>query len=703
MNSALQCLASSVPLTDFFLSKAYEQDINRVNPLGTKGEMSKAYYDLMKEIWSRLGVAHPRDMKQCIQRFAPQFSGYQQHDSQELLAFLLDGLHEDLNRIKEKPYIEYENGWGAQEAWDIGHKKRNDSIIVDLFQGQLKSRLRCPENDKTYDQYDPFMYLTVPLPVQTKRKIAVTLYKADDFATPVKYRVTVERDGRVKDLKVALGALCGIEAHRLITVDVHINKFHREFVDKDPLDEILENDHVAAHEILLQPKKIDTASSESVASETKPDSSEEEQDEASQLRRVIVYQKINSGGKYIHKEFFSTPLILSVPANSTYRQLYKAIITRLSGGETEMKKPGGVFAQTPSIRVKLDEEHVESAIEDGKIAKEDIEKHKDSPRGEADLEAIKGCLRFDDDTAFEIIATDHRGDDRDPQPSFANDDVPLNIKDRQTVCCLWPKKHIDYYFNNNPELEVKNDPESWSSKESKKATLTLDDCLRSYAEEEQLAETDTWYCGECKKHVQAFKKFSISRVPKILVVHLKRFSYRGQANRERIDDVVNFPINDFDVSEFVEDKTTNNIYDLFAISNHYGSLGGGHYTAFVRGRDDITQWYRCDDSNVSRCDASSICTEAAYVLFYVRKDVEWPAFQEVVVEEKKKKEDSEDDADEYDDADDEYEDEDNNKEEDTTMDVTADATEVNPTASDPDEDVDVDAVTARVSNLEISS
>lgn len=41
-----------------------------------------------------------------VGRFAPQFSGYQQQDSQELMAFLLDGLHEDLNRIKKKPYVE---------------------------------------------------------------------------------------------------------------------------------------------------------------------------------------------------------------------------------------------------------------------------------------------------------------------------------------------------------------------------------------------------------------------------------------------------------------------------------------------------------------------------------------------------------------------------------------------------------------------
>ena len=45
----------------------------------------------------------------AVGRFAPQFSGYQQHDSQELLTFLLDGLHEDLNRIKKKPYIGKEN------------------------------------------------------------------------------------------------------------------------------------------------------------------------------------------------------------------------------------------------------------------------------------------------------------------------------------------------------------------------------------------------------------------------------------------------------------------------------------------------------------------------------------------------------------------------------------------------------------------
>ncbi len=35
----------------------------------------------------------PRDFKKALAKFAPQFTGSQQHDAQELLAFLLDGIH----------------------------------------------------------------------------------------------------------------------------------------------------------------------------------------------------------------------------------------------------------------------------------------------------------------------------------------------------------------------------------------------------------------------------------------------------------------------------------------------------------------------------------------------------------------------------------------------------------------------------------
>lgn len=73
-----------------------------------------------------LKVLIVKDGVSCAQtqvgRFAPQFSGYQQQDSQELLAFLLDGLHEDLNRVKKKPYLALRDAEG-----------RPDEVVIKCF------------------------------------------------------------------------------------------------------------------------------------------------------------------------------------------------------------------------------------------------------------------------------------------------------------------------------------------------------------------------------------------------------------------------------------------------------------------------------------------------------------------------------------------------------------------------------------------
>lgn len=39
------------------------------------------------------------------------------------------------------------------------------------------------------------------------------------------------------------------------------------------------------------------------------------------------------------------------------------------------------------------------------------------------------------------------------------------------------------------------------------------------------------------------------------------------------------------------------MYDCYAVSNHYGNVGGGHYTAYARNHLN-GNWYEFDDSNV---------------------------------------------------------------------------------------------------------
>uniref|UniRef100_A0A8C3FZQ2 Ubiquitin carboxyl-terminal hydrolase 4 n=1 Tax=Chrysemys picta bellii TaxID=8478 RepID=A0A8C3FZQ2_CHRPI len=250
MNSALQCLSNTPPLTEYFLEDRYEAEINHDNPLGMRGEIAEAYAELIKQMWSgRHSHVAPRMFKTQVGRFAPQFSGYQQQDSQELLAFLLDGLHEDLNRVKKKPYLELKDANGrpdsvvAKEAWE-NHRLRNDSIIVDIFHGLFKSTLVCPKCSKVSVTFDPFCYLTLPLPLKKDRSMDVSLVFADLHRRPTQYRVVVPMMGAVSDLCEALSKLSKIPAENMVVTDVYNHRFHKIFQMDEGLSHIMPKDNI---------------------------------------------------------------------------------------------------------------------------------------------------------------------------------------------------------------------------------------------------------------------------------------------------------------------------------------------------------------------------------------------------------------------------------------------------------------------------
>lgn len=198
----------------------------------------------------------PRAFKGKLGRFAPQFSGYNQHDSQELLAFLLDGLHEDLNRVKQKPYFETKDSDGrpdeevANELWRY-HRARNDSVIVDICQGQYKSTLVCPDCKKISITFDPFMYLSLPLPSTVTKTMTVTVFYSDGSGLPMPYTVTVLKHGYIKDLAQALENACCLRIDEyLLLAEVYDHRVFRYFENPtEILNSVKDDEHIVAYRL----------------------------------------------------------------------------------------------------------------------------------------------------------------------------------------------------------------------------------------------------------------------------------------------------------------------------------------------------------------------------------------------------------------------------------------------------------------------
>lgn len=173
-------------------------------------------------------------------------------------------------------------------------------------------------------------------------------------------------------------------------------------------------------------------------------------------------------------------------------------------------------------------------------------------------------------------------------------------------------------------------------------TVTLEQCFSVFEEKEKLEPGNEWYCSNCKDHKLATKEITIYKAPEILILHLKRFKSKGILRKEKNETNVKFPLS-IDIKNYVIDPTPmssynpflvehdkyikpgfemtvendhSTEYELYAVSNHFGGLGGGHYTAYAKNNG---QWYEFNDSSVRGVSEGGIAGSGAYMLFYQRK------------------------------------------------------------------------------------
>ena len=278
MSATIQCLGHTHQVLKYFLSGSFVEDLNRDNPLGTGGELAIEFAKLLREIWVQNStvssrpysyvsnnVVYPRNFKMTVGKFAEQFSGYDQHDTQEFATYLLDALHEDTNRITKKPYIEKpEQGedesdeQAADKAWEL-HLKRENSRIMESFMGQVKSRVQCCEEGcgRVSTTFDPFLYLSVPIPGGSDRQIKVVYVPLDPDQRPKKLTIMVQKTGAVSDLLekcrervVGLGTdPDDLALEDMVAVDVWNNEIYSWHENKNDVERIRDSDETFIYQL----------------------------------------------------------------------------------------------------------------------------------------------------------------------------------------------------------------------------------------------------------------------------------------------------------------------------------------------------------------------------------------------------------------------------------------------------------------------
>lgn len=175
------------------------------------------------------------------------------------------------------------------------------------------------------------------------------------------------------------------------------------------------------------------------------------------------------------------------------------------------------------------------------------------------------------------------------------------------------------------------------SSSPRRLKLSVERCLLHFTMSETLS--DPVDCPSCGKKTLTKKQHVISKLPRVLCLHLKRFD---AALNKKIEEFVSFPENGLNMGPFLphwceesrmpktpstQKKTHRQLddsgftpeimYDLFGTVNHFGSMQSGHYTANVQVRN---KWYHCNDAHVSHHSSKGVLEgDGAYLLFYIRR------------------------------------------------------------------------------------
>ncbi|KAI1893379.1 hypothetical protein AGOR_G00123130 [Albula goreensis] len=566
MNSSIQCVSNTKPLTEYFISGRHLYELNRTNPIGMRGHMAKCYGDLVQELWSgtQKNIA-PLKLRWTIAKYAPRFNGFQQQDSQELLAFLLDGLHEDLNRVHEKPYVELKDSDGrpdwevASEAWE-NHLRRNRSIVVDLFHGQLKSQVKCKTCGHISARFDPFNFLSLPLPMDSSMHLEITVIKLDG-STPVRFGLRLNMDEKYTGLKRQLSELCSLKPEQILLAEVHSSNIKNFPLDNQKV-RLSVNGFLCAFEIPVPGSPTSVSSPMQTDGPALPNGTAGITANGTAGKPSLIPNGLQNAvapcgtdrslpngipnGHLLPTQ--DSPFIGYIIA--MHRKMMRTELYFLSSQKNRPSLFGMPLIVPCTVHTRKRDLYDAVWIQVSRLASP-------LPPQEASNHAqdCDDSLGYQYPFTLRVVQKDGNSCAWCPWYRFCRGCTVDCNEDRAAlgnayIAVDWDPTALHLRYQTSQERIVEEHCSVEQSRRAQAEPISLDSCLRAFTSEEELGEDELYYCSKCHAHRLATKKLDLWRLPPILIVHLKRFQFvNGRWIKSQ--KIVKFPREKFDPSAFL--------------------------------------------------------------------------------------------------------------------------------------------------------
>lgn len=641
INSAMQCLSHCEDLTKYFLSKSFLDEINKQGRGGPDGRIAKIYYELLNDLWiGSTASVPPYEIKNIYMSFIKEYQGMANTDAKDMILFMFDRLHDELNRVKEKPKIELTEQLKTESDEEASNRfwqalvSRENSIIVDLFHGQYKTQIKCGGCKKLTTSYDPFMCLPLAIPDKSIPKVRFKVFPNNyDYKFFIVEVFDVSKTTVVREVKNKIRENINYRNREFDCVHLRNKSITSILTDEQLIYDYVFTKVDFAEEDFVDVELIFCEVETSFASKNKGDyvTFFISPSEFIEERYYVVFKQKNFTALTFPKAF-------SISKKSRVKDLYMEVYK--------------YYRRAMSDMVKFDDENNADTtyyenFYNNLENKEFLEKDFDSIFLGSDIESSNEDLKLKSNSStqsfmFDLYLQNNIPDSnsyfyRKPNCEYCNTKcsnckISANFDTKIYEFYAMQKEvrpfflHADFskskdgFYKYYEEYIDYTDPRNMY-----KGELSIYDCLDMFKKEEKVDKEKPFFCEHCEKQTEAFKKVEIYKAPKYLMVQLKRFKLKGHkslmelVNNKKNDTFVFYPCENFDMSNNIVGPQKDANYDLVAVSQHTGGLQGGHFSSMAKNPNG---WHEFDDESVRKIDKNDTINTNAYILIYKRVEIE---------------------------------------------------------------------------------